>query len=357
LQKNILLKYIRIKTMNNNQGNQGINGTVPGFVPGGKSTLSRPGGGPVVPPAPPAPVPPVVPPAGNNQRNQQVITRAQINVALGGDDNAKRIAQTDQQISPNAITTTYQNPYVPPIVETLSSLSQLGLKLRNQTDTDEEILAFGANIQNVLAILGDVKVVDYKVAQNGRPAGHVVQSGLKGLRNLITSLKRLGLIDFFLDNHVRQLGPAGPAVPARLFRADGPDLYGGNNGEGTGTTQVGGHRRQYGGNNTEERTGTTQVGGNNGEGTGTTQVGGHRYQHGGNNTEGSNKGKGEGDQGGGRKKKNSKKSSRHTSKERNRGSKKQHGGKKGSRKSSKKDSKKDSKKGSRKSSKRSGQKK
>lgn len=85
----------------------------------------------------------------------------------------------------------------------LACLAQLGIQLRNVSDKDEELKAFADNGNAVLANLDNMNVLDVKDGNT------VAQSGLKGLRNLITGLERLGLIDVVLKYHRHKYRQSG----------------------------------------------------------------------------------------------------------------------------------------------------
>lgn len=91
----------------------------------------------------------------------------------------------------------------------LACLAQLGIQLRNVTDTDTELNAFAENGDEVLSNLDNMNVLDVKDGNT------VAQSGLKGLRNLITSLERLGLIELVLKYHRHSMKQVGGRKSSR----------------------------------------------------------------------------------------------------------------------------------------------
>ena len=81
------------------------------------------------------------------------------------------------------------------LVNTLASLAQLGVQLRNHSDEASERDAFKSEAEKALLALKEVKCIDYVKTSSGSQTATV--SGLQGLRNLVTSLHLLGLDDLF----------------------------------------------------------------------------------------------------------------------------------------------------------------
>ena len=82
------------------------------------------------------------------------------------------------------------------IMNLLASLCQIGILLRNAVDTDAELETFALNADKIIKNLDKVQCLDTDKDATGALRNRQV-SGLKGIRNLLTTLKRLGLIDAF----------------------------------------------------------------------------------------------------------------------------------------------------------------
>jgi hypothetical protein len=87
--------------------------------------------------------------------------------------------------------------------------------LRNAVDTDTELSAFASDADKIIKNLNLVHCLDTdKDASSGFRNRQV--SGIKGIRNLLTTLKRLGLIDSFnlCEQPVQQTTSEKVSVPA-----------------------------------------------------------------------------------------------------------------------------------------------
>jgi hypothetical protein len=97
------------------------------------------------------------------------------------------------------------------IYNLLISLSEEGIKLRNHTDTKAEIEAFRENVNNIFSNLNKHKIIDTDGSKLR------LCNAIKGLRNLVRSLNRLGLVDLFLQ----KTDPAPPSTPPPLPALEG----------------------------------------------------------------------------------------------------------------------------------------
>jgi hypothetical protein len=102
------------------------------------------------------------------------------------------------------------------IYNSLIRLSEEGIKLRNHTDTPAEIDAFRINVNNIFSNFNKHKIIDTDDSKLR------LCNAIKGLRNLIRSLHKLGLVDLFL-NHPEVLPPSTPPS----LQADGKLIVGG----------------------------------------------------------------------------------------------------------------------------------
>jgi len=82
------------------------------------------------------------------------------------------------------------------IMNLLASLCQIGILLRNAVDSDEELDSFAQNADKIMKNIDMIKCLDTDKDANGALRNRQV-NGLKGIRNLLTTLKRLGLVDAF----------------------------------------------------------------------------------------------------------------------------------------------------------------
>ena len=82
------------------------------------------------------------------------------------------------------------------IMNLLASLCQIGTLLRNAVDSDAELDAFAQNADKIMQNINMVQCLDTdKDPQGGFRSRQV--SGIKGIRTLLTTLKRLGLVEAF----------------------------------------------------------------------------------------------------------------------------------------------------------------
>lgn len=84
------------------------------------------------------------------------------------------------------------------IYNILINLAEIGIKFRNHTDNDEEINAFNLNADTIFSNLSNHKMIDTPHSTDESKKIRLC-NGLKGLRDLIISLKNTGLSDLFLN--------------------------------------------------------------------------------------------------------------------------------------------------------------